>query len=281
MKVEFKKYIFPGVSNFDPAQTFDCGQCFRWTEEGDGSWTGVAGNNVANVKTVPSECGCSDKVDVIVEGTGTEEFWRNYLDLDADYGAMSEALTEGEPETMPKACCAGHGIRILRQDLWEATLDFIISQNNNIPRIRGCIENLSKKFGKPLGEFRGKERYGLPAPETLASLSREDLAEIHLGYRDEYIIKTAALWPNMTDEEKKAHLIDLPGIVPKVESCIRLFGLHEMESFPIDVWVARLMHWFYGFEEKDKKGMKCFAEEKFGDLAGLAQQYLFYYIRGL
>ena len=84
MSEGIKKYIFRGVTCFDPAQTFDCGQCFRWTEEEDGSWTGVAGNYVANVKVVPAECGCSDKVDIVVEGTGSEEFWRNYLDLDAD-----------------------------------------------------------------------------------------------------------------------------------------------------------------------------------------------------
>ncbi|MBQ1431276.1 MAG: 8-oxoguanine DNA glycosylase [Firmicutes bacterium] len=278
---DIKKYTFREVACFDPAQTFDCGQCFRWTEEADLSWTGVAWDHVANVKAVPSECGSSDKVDIIVEGTGTEEFWRNYLDLDSDYAAMSKALMDREPEIMPGACEAGRGIRILRQDFWEATLDFIISQNNNIPRIKGCIEKLSEKFGKPLGEFRGRERYGLPAPETLAGLSREDLADVHLGYRDEYIIKTASQWLEMTEEERKASVIDFPGIGPKVESCIRLFGLHEMEAFPIDVWVARLMNRFYGFEERDKKGMKAFADERFGALAGLAQQYLFYYIRGL
>ena len=278
---DIKKNTFREVACFDPAQTFDCGQCFRWTEEADLSWTGVAGNYVANVKAVPSECSSSDKVDIIVEGTGTEEFWRDYLDLDSDYAAMSKALMDREPEIMPGACEAGRGIRILRQDFWEATLDFIISQNNNIPRIRGCIEKLSEKFGKPLGEFRGRERYGLPAPETLAGLSREDLADVHLGYRDEYIIKTASQWLEMTEKERKASVIDFPGIGPKVESCIRLFGLHEMEAFPIDVWVARLMNRFYGFEEKDKKGMKAFADKRFGALAGLAQQYLFYYIRGL
>ena len=85
----------------------------------------------------------------------------------------------------------------------------------------------------------------------------------------------------MTEKERKASVIDFPGIGPKVESCIRLFGLHEMEAFPIDVWVARLMNRFYGFEERDKKGMKAFADKRFGALAGLAQQYLFYYIRGL
>ena len=278
---DIKKNTFREVACFDPAQTFDCGQCFRWTEEADLSWTGVAGNYVANVKAVPSECSSSDKVDIIVEGTGTEEFWRDYLDLDSDYAAMSKALMDREPEIMPGACEAGQGIRILRQDFWEATLDFIISQNNNIPRIRGCIEKLSEKFGKPLGEFRGRERYGLPAPETLAGLGREDLADVHLGYRDEYIIKTASQWLEMTEKERKASVIDFPGIGPKVESCIRLFGLHEMEAFPIDVWVARLMNRFYGFEEKDKKGMKAFADKRFGALAGLAQQYLFYYIRGL
>ncbi len=278
---DIKKYEFRDVECFDPAQTFDCGQCFRWTEEADGSWTGVTGNHVANVKAVPADGGRPSMVDIVVEGTGSEEFWRNYLDLDADYPGMGRALMEGEPEIMPGACQAGRGIRILRQDFWEATLDFIISQNNNIPRIRGCIEKLSGKFGKPLGEFRGMERYGLPAPEILATLDREDLADVHLGYRDEYIIKTAAQWLEMTEDDRKASVIDFPGIGPKVESCIRLFGLHEMDAFPIDVWVARLMNRFYGFDEKNKKGMRAFADERFGALAGLAQQYLFYYIRGL
>ena len=197
-----------------------------------------------------------------------------------DAEEMQKAICKGECCVLPEAVKAGSGIRILRQDLWETVVDFIISQNNNIPRIKGCIEKLSELHGEYAGELRGRKWYAVPTPEKLASLTVEDLAPVRLGYRDKYLIETARRWLEMSPEER-LNVGCFTGVGPKVESCIKLFGMHDLESFPIDVWVKRLMNRFFGFDEKDKAGMDDFAKEHFGEYAGLAQQYLFYYIRCL
>ena len=265
-------HIFYNVKDLDLMQTFECGQCFRWNMEDDGSYTGIALGYPANMKLVEGM--------LVVEGYGDREFWEEYMDLGSDYEEMQKAICKGECCVLPEAVKAGSGIRILRQDLWETVVDFIISQNNNIPRIKGCIEKLSELHGEYAGEFRGKKWYAVPSPEKLASLTVEDLAPVRLGYRDKYLIETARRWLEMSPEER-LNVGCFTGVGPKVESCIKLFGMHDLESFPIDVWVKRLMNRFYGFDEKDKAGMDDFAKEHFGEYAGLAQQYLFYYIRCL
>ena len=265
-------HIFYNVKDLDLMQTFECGQCFRWNMEDDGSYTGIALEYPANMKLVEGM--------LVIEGYGNREFWEEYMDLDSDYEEMQKAICKGECRVLPEAVKAGSGIRILRQDLWETMVDFIISQNNNIPRIKGCIEKLSELHGEYAGEFRGRKWYAVPTPEKLASLTVEDLAPVRLGYRDKYLIETARRWLEMSPEER-LNVGCFTGVGPKVESCIKLFGMHDLESFPIDVWVKRLMNRFYGFDEKDKAGMDDFAKEHFGEYAGLAQQYLFYYIRCL
>ena len=263
---------FYDIKDLDLEQTFECGQCFRWNREEDGSYTGIALGYPANMKLEGDT--------LTVTGCGSREFWEEYLDLGSDYEGMQKILTMGEGEVLPEAVKAGSGIRILKQDLWETVVDFIISQNNNIPRIKGCIEKLSETQGEYAGEFRGRKWYSVPSPEKLASLDVTDLAPVRLGYRDKYLIETARQWLEL-DDEKRKDVGQFTGVGPKVESCIRLFGMHDLKSFPIDVWVKRLMNRFYGFDEKDKNGMDRFAEEHFGEYAGLAQQYLFYYIRCL
>ena len=265
-------HIFYNVKDLDLMQTFECGQCFRWNMEDDGSYTGIALEYPANMKLVEGM--------LVIEGYGNREFWEEYMDLGSDYEEMQKTICKGECRVLPEAVKAGSGIRILRQDLWETVVDFIISQNNNIPRIKGCIEKLSELHGEYAGEFRGRKWYAVPTPEKLASLTVEDLAPVRLGYRDKYLIETARRWLEMSPEER-LNVGCFTGVGPKVESCIKLFGMHDLESFPIDVWVKRLMNRFYGFDEKDKAGMDDFAKEHFGEYAGLAQQYLFYYIRCL
>ncbi len=265
-------HIFCNIKNLDLEQTFECGQCFRWNREEDGSYTGIALGYPANMKLEEGK--------LIIEGFGDREFWEEYMDLNGDYEEMQKVICEGECKVLPEAVKTGSGIRILRQDLWETVVDFIISQNNNIPRIKGCIEKLSELHGEYAGEFRGRKWYAIPSHEKLASLTVEDLAPVRLGYRDKYLIETARRWLEMSPEER-LNVGCFTGVGPKVESCIKLFGMHDLESFPIDVWVKRLMNRFYGFDEKDKAGMDDFAKEHFGEYAGLAQQYLFYYIRCL
>lgn len=275
-------YIIEEVADFFPAHVFDCGQCFRWRRQEDGSYTGIAEGRIANIAFVPYEeenAGAGGRL-VIRNCTAEdfEKFWRRYLDLDRDYGKIKRKLCRGD-QSMKKAVRFGWGIRILQQELWETIVSFIISQNNHIPRIKGCIENLAEMFGDGAGSFDGKTWYNLPSPEKLASLTVEDLAPVKLGYRARYLIETAkAVCERGLPEDGQA-LSELCGVGPKVASCIALFGMGDTGSFPIDVWVARVMHELYGFAEKDKTAMADFAADKFGELGGFAQQYLFYYMR--
>lgn len=157
-----------GVRDFNAEHIFDCGQCFRWNREEDGSYTGVAGEYIANIRY--------DSGTVYIDGSGSEEFWRDYLDLGRDYGKIKERLSEDD-EIIGAAIEYGSGIRLLNQDRWETLISFIISQNNNIPRIKGCIEKLCAMFGKPIGTFREKSIFhfrkekGLPGfPRRILSL---------------------------------------------------------------------------------------------------------------
>lgn len=277
-------YVHENIRDFDADHTFDCGQCFRWDREADGSYTGVVGSRAVNIRVDGSR--------LEIENCTAEEFedfWRDYLDLDRDYGYIKERLCAGD-EVMKKAAEYGHGIRLLHQDPWETVISFIISQNSNIPRIKKCINSLCENFGESLGEYRGSERFAFPTAEKLAGLTREDLAVCRLGYRDQYIIETAkavaadggaqlALAREISFEEAEAYIRSLHGVGPKVANCILLFGILRYESFPLDVWMKRIMSQLYGYAENDLKGMAAYAAEHFGEYSGFAQQYLFYFAR--
>lgn len=277
------EYIVKNVKDFRLDHVFDCGQCFRWEKQADGSYTGTAMDRVVNMQFV-----CGDRAsepettgDLIIKNCTEEDFlqiWKPYLDLDRDYGEIKRTLT-ADDLVMGEAVACGQGIRILKQDLWETIVSFIISQNNNIPRIKGCIENLSQMFGLPAGEYAGRTYYSLPGPQKLASLTAEDLAPVRLGYRTRYLLETAKMVCEKGLPEDEVQLSALCGVGPKVANCILLFSMGKYDSFPIDVWMARVMSQLYGIDEGDHKGMCTYAQEHFGQLGGFAQQYLFYYIR--
>ena len=280
------EYIIEGVKDFNTDHIFDCGQCFRWQRQEDGSYIGPAMGRVVKISYADRQ--------LIIDNCGKEDFeniWKKYLDLDTDYGLIKEKLS-AEDQIMQAASEYGYGIRILRQDFWETVVSFIISQNNNIPRIKGCIESICEKFGEHAGEYGGKAYFSIPSPSTLASLSSEDLAPCRLGYRAPYLVKMAQQFvdrggPDVVEAELKnaedpiQALQQFCGIGPKVAACISLFGLGRMDAFPIDVWMRRVMNRLYDIDEKDVKAMKDYAKKHFGENGGIAQQYLFYYIRGL
>lgn len=291
-------YGYAPVSDINLRETFECGQCFRWRslDETGASYIGVVGGHVARIDYDQqnkhlhiTEMGSE------IKPTDSTEFWPVYLDLSRDYSAIKRKLSKND-ETMKTAIASGTGIRILKQDLWETVVSFIISQNNNIPRIKGCIEKLSNLYGGKI-ELAGTEKniaagqaeldrvglvpFGIPSSKTLAGLKEEDLAPVRLGYRARYLIETARSVEENGLPKNMEELSALCGVGPKVANCIGLFGLGKMDSFPIDVWVRRVMARMYGFREDDLQGMQNFAEDKFGALGGFAQQYLFYYIRGL
>ena len=216
-----------------------------------------------------------------------------YFDLKRDYKKIKEELSKID-ENMKTSIEYGKGIRILNQDLWETIISFIISANNNIPRIKGIIEKLSKKYGKEL-EFEGKKYYTFPTPKELENVTVEDYRCLGLGFRDIRLYETTKmilekkvdlqeLRKNPNTFEVREKLLTLSGVGPKVADCILLFSdLKRFEVFPIDVWVRRVMNDLYiknpDETKVSKKQIEKIANEKFGNLAGLAQQYLFYWRR--
>ncbi len=278
-------YTLKNPKSFELKDIFDCGQCFRWNTEEDGSYTGVFGKNILNVKR--------DGKDINFKGICDEDIIYDYFDLNRDYERIKETLSEID-ENMKKSVLYGKGIRILNQDLWETIMSFIISANNNIPRIKGIIERLSKKYGSKIS-FNGKEYYTFPTPEQLRDVTVEDYRKLGLGFRDIRLYETTQmilnkdidlekLKNNSNTIEVREELLKLSGVGPKVADCILLFStLKRFEVFPIDVWVRRVMNDLYIKQEDEtkvsKKQIEKIAEEKFGNLAGLAQQYLFYWRR--
>lgn len=283
-----QKYILENINSFELKDIFDCGQCFRWNLQEDGSYTGVFGNNVLNIK--------KDKNKVVFEGICEKDIKptvENYFDLNRDYEKIKNELSKID-ENMKSSIEYGKGIRILNQDLWETIISFIISANNNIPRIKGIIERLSKKYGSEI-IYKGKKDYTFPTAEQLRDVTVEEYRKLGLGFRDIRLYETTKMVlekeidlekirKNPNTIEVREELLKLSGVGPKVADCILLFSdLKRFEVFPIDVWVRRVMNDLY-IKKKDetkvsKKQIEKIAREKFGNLAGLAQQYLFYWRR--
>ena len=283
-----QEYILKNVNSFELKDIFECGQCFRWNEEIDRSYTGVFKGNVLNVKkdknSVIFKGICQDDIKLVVE---------DYFDLNTDYEKIKEKLSKIDIN-MKKSVDYGSGIRILNQDLWETIISFIISANNNIPRIKGIIERLSKKYGNKIS-WNSKDYYTFPTANQLKNVTVEEYRQLGLGFRDVRLFETTKmilekqidlekLYSEPNTEKVREELLKLSGVGPKVADCILLFSdLKRLEVFPIDVWVRRVMNDLYIKEEDEakvsKKKIENLAKEKFGGIAGLAQQYLFYWRR--
>jgi len=269
---------------------FECGQCFRWNRQEDGSYTGVIKDAVLNVKqegnkTIFKGIVNGDIKDVCIE----------YFDLNEDYGKIKIKLSQID-DNMRNSINYGNGIRILKQDLWEMIISFIISANNNIPRIKGIIERICKKYGQEI-TWNDDKYYTFPTPEELKNATIEDLRTLGLGFRDIRVYETTKMiYTKQIDldnlrkiqdvETLRNILLSLPGVGPKVADCIMLFSLKKLEVFPIDVWVRRVMSELYFNMENPEKGvapnkLQQLAKEKYGNLAGIAQQYLFYWRRAM
>lgn len=278
------KVIIEGNKDFDPVHIFECGQCFRWNKEYDGSFTGVAFERVLNVK--------SEDDKIILSNTNLEDFnniWYDYFDLERDYGEMKEKLSEDE--ILKEAVKFGSGIRILKQEPFETLISFIISANNAIPRIKSSIECLSRRYGKYIGEYNGKDYYAFPTAQVLSEVDEEELQETKIGFRAKYVSNAAKrvfsgeadldIIKTLDTDEARKKLMEFQGVGPKVSDCILLFSMGKYDAFPIDVWVKRIMEYFYLEEDTSMKKIQRFGEEKFKDVAGFAQQYLFYYAKEL
>ena len=273
--------IVTGLKDFNLHHIFDCGQCFRFNAVSENSYFGIAKNKALLISQNDDE--------VIFYDTTEDDFkniWYDYFDLNRDYSEIKSRLSN-DP-IMKEAVSYGDGIRILNQDLWEAVISFIITASNNIPRIKGIIERLCENFGKQIS-YMGKTYYTFPDTDTIYSLSKEDLSVIRSGFRDKYIMDAADKFKSgtLTEEyikslstpDAKKALMTINGVGNKVSDCILLFGLGRVDSFPVDVWIKRIMEYCYFDGEQSIPAISAFAEKHFGDIGGFAQQYLFFYAR--
>ncbi len=258
---------------FDIFQTFDCGQTFRFERVDDFTVEGVAYGRFLRLRQK------GDKIEINCTLSEFEDIWKHYLALDCEYSEINGYFALGDDEVLRRAAEYGKGIRILRQDPWEALCSFIISQNNNIPRIKKIVSALSEGCGESF-EHKGRTLYSFPSAEALAKASEDEIFALKTGFRAKYISdaakkvasgeidlkKTAAL----STEEAEKELLKIKGVGPKVASCALLFGFDKTDAFPVDVWVKKVFAKYYpnGFDIKS-----------FGSSAGIAQQYLFYYER--
>lgn len=269
MKVEFNdgKIYIKNVKNFDLAQTLDCGQAFRWYQNENGIWHGIAFEKYIELY--------KDNGSIIITGSSKEDFesiWFNYFDLNRDYERVIKEVSKNN--TIRIAAEYSSGIRILNQDSWEALCSFIISQNNNIPRIKGIIERLCENFGNKItGGFT------FPSAQVISSLTVEDLSVIRSGFRAKYILDAARkvssgeinLKALKSADYETAHkqLLKIKGVGPKVADCALLYGLSHIEAFPKDVWINRALTQMFDGNLPD-------CAKKYG---GIVQQYIFHYIR--
>lgn len=285
-KIEFNeedKTAYLQIDSFEPKHIFECGQAFRWKLEEDGSYTSIDGDLFINVKKEDDH--------IVLKNCSQDDFykkWENYFDLKTDYKKIKEKLYFNE--TLKDAIDYGYGIRILNQDKFSTIISFIISANNQIPRIMKSVDLICKNYGEKIGDFKGRELYSFPSPEKLAKASASDLREIaRVGFRDQRIVDTACQIAKgdfdieksseLSSEELKKELIKLPGVGPKVSDCIMLYSYNRPATFPVDVWIKRVMEFLFIKKETNKNLIGKYADELFGDMAGYAQQYLFYYGR--
>lgn len=283
--------IVKDVKNFELEHIFECGQCFRWNKQENGNYIGVAFGKVIEVEKREN--------DVIIYNTTKDDFkniWAEYFDLYRDYSEIKNILSK-DP-ILNKAVEFGHGIRLLKQEPFELIISFIISANNRIPMIKRAIGNISAKWGTKL-EYKGEKYYAFPTIEQLNKASEEELESCSTGFRAKYIKDTVnKIYLNsIASEEKYDEKYDINwiksqnddichkelqkfmGIGPKVADCIMLFSMQKYSAFPVDVWVKRAMNYFYLAPDVSLKKIRDFGIDKFGDLSGFAQQYLFYYAR--
>jgi len=278
------KLIIEDIKDFNVSHIFDCGQCFRWNKEEDGTYTGVVGDKVINVGQAGST--------VVFNNANMEDYdsvIKNYFDLDTDYSEIKNKINTDD--IMDKAIKFGDGIRILNQDEWEIMISFMISANNRIPMIKKVIENLSKSFGSFICNFKGKDYYAFPTAEQLSSAPLEKIKDCKSGFRSPRIKEAATRFlqekdiiyniKNTNYEEGLNYLKTYCGIGDKVANCVLLFSMKQFDTFPVDVWVRRVMQTLYVDKNTNDKEIRSFAESKFGNLSGYAQQYLFYYAREL
>lgn len=279
-----KNTIIDDVTDFDLAQTLECGQCFRFYKQDEEDYVIVAYNNLLHIKQEGNRLIFYD-----CDMEKVEKIWIPYFDLERNYNEIKEYLLKKDNK-LESAIKEKHGVRILNQEFHEMLISFIISQNKQIPHIKQLVTRISENYGEYVGTVNGIKYYSFPDIKTLGKISEEDFRKMKTGFRAPYLRDAACKLSEgyiSTDElnglqeaETRKKLMEIKGVGEKVANCVMLFALGYRQAFPIDVWIKRIMENLY-FEGKDisKDEIQKFASELYGEYGGYAQQYLFCYGR--
>jgi len=273
--------ILKDIKYFDIEQTLESGQCFRWEKIDEKQYIGCAYNKVIKIGQINR--------DIYIDNSSEQDMnniWLKYFDLNRDYGKMQKILSQDK--ILEKSIAYANGIHILQQQPFETLITYIISANNNIPRIKGIVKKMCKDIGREI-EFKNKLYYTFPTAKKLALAPKEHIDEYKAGFRGPYISKTAKMiyennydftkLYNMSYNDAKANLKQFVGVGDKVADCVLLFTGIKTESFPVDVWVKRVMEKLYFKKETSLVEINKYGISKFNKYAGFANTYLFYYIR--
>ena len=275
--------VIEDIDFFRVEDIFNCGQAFRWHKEEDGSYTNVAYGKIINI---------SDKdKNVTIKNSNIKDFykiWIDYFDVLRDYKELREKLSF-DP-ILKEAMDYGRGIRILNQEPFETIITFIISANNGIARIMNSVDIISRMYGSEIGSYMGRSYCAFPSAQELSLAKAEDLRKYaRVGFRDKRIVEAAKMIRDKEIdldslykkplEEARRELIKIPGVGPKVADCVLLFAFKRSESFPVDVWIKRVMEELYLKKDTPRNKIADEGRRIFKEEAGFAQQYLFYYGR--
>ena len=285
------------VKNFKLKHIFECGQIFRFEEISEGNFIVIAFGKLIELK--------EESNNILIYNSTEEEvrnIWLKYFDLDRDYSKIKEELSKDN--LLRESIEFLHGVRVLNQDAFEMLLSFIISARNNIPSIKKTVNKISTMWGQKI-DYKGNIYYAFPSIYEIKDATLEEIQETGASFRSKYIIDTIQNVYNSTkerenlkgnednpylkynldyikslnDDECHDALQEFKGVGAKVADCIMLFSMEKTSAFPVDVWVKRAMIHFYGAEDSSLNKIRIFARNKFGKLAGFAQQYFFYYAR--
>lgn len=277
-----KDYIINTPSDFNLKETLECGQCFHFNMIDENEYVLTAYGHMLHIR--------QDDKNLIFYDTDDRtynELWREYFDIDRNYARIKEELL-AKDDKLEEAISAMSGVRILNQEFFETLISFIISQNKQIPHIKKIVADISEKYGTYHGEVKGITMYTFPDVNALKAATVDDLKELKTGFRAPYIYDAVSRvydksisYDELAAMESQAgiqKMCEIKGVGNKVASCVSLFALGKRDSFPIDVWIKRIMEYLY-FDKVDtsKEVIAEFARNQFGELGGYAQQYLFYY----
>lgn len=281
------------VNDIDLKKTYDSGQVFSWYPHNDEYYIPI-GSRLYKAKQINTN---DAKINVLNESIKNklkkqekneiDLVLSEYFDVGRDYPSLYDEITKKHNE-LKEGVDFSRGMRLLKQDISEMIITFMLSANNHIPRIRNTLSKIREFAGNTIIEIDGIKFYSFPSLDSLSKLSEEKYKEFGAGYRAAYLCETTKLlsnlsyddkWKKLKTQELVQKLCELKGIGPKVAHCIVLFGYGRWDSFPIDTWVKKALSKYYGIEKTGKKELEYLIEKKFAKNSALVQQVMFYSLK--